>query len=118
MLDFDIFCLKLRRWELHRELEESGIYIPAVVQENGKKLYRELTEGMSDRHENIKRWYAHEGCIYIHPITGEQVKVRLLHDYEAIYCFLKYCERLDRSGELDPDFVEYLESLLQRTQDE
>ena len=47
MLDFDIFCLKLRRWELHRELEESGIYIPNVVQENDKKLYRELTEGMA-----------------------------------------------------------------------
>ena len=118
MLDFDIFCLKLRRWELHRELEESGIYIPAVVQENGKKLYRELTEGMSDRHENLKHWYAREDCIYIHPQTGEEVTVKLPRDYEAIYCFLKYCDMLDRTGEPDPDFVEYLESLLQRTQDE
>ena len=118
MLDFDIFCLKLRRWELHRELEESGIYIPAVVRENGKKLYRELTEEMSDRHENLKRWYAGEDCIYIHPQTREEVTVKLPHDYEAIYCFLKYCEVLDRTGELDPDFVEYLESLLQRPQDE
>ncbi|MBQ7347650.1 MAG: hypothetical protein IJW55_06800 [Clostridia bacterium] len=118
MLDFDIFCLKLRRWELHRELEESGIYIPAVVQENGKKLYRELIEGMSDRHENIRRWYSREECVYINPQTREEVKVMLPHDYEAIYCFLKYCEGLDRSGELDPDFVEYLEGLLQRTQDE
>ena len=31
MLDFDIFCLKLRRWELHRELEESGIYIAGAI---------------------------------------------------------------------------------------
>ena len=113
MLDFDVFCLKLRRWELHRELEESGTYIPAIVRENGTKLYRELTEGMSDRHENIKRWYAHEDCSYIHPQTGEKVRVKLPHDYEAIYCFLKYCENLDRSGELDPDFVEYLERMLQ-----
>ena len=118
MLDFDIFCLKLRRWELHRELEESGIYIPAVVQENGKKLYRELTEGMADRHENLKHWYAGEDCIYIHPQTKEEVMVKLPRDYEAIYCFLKYCDVLDRTGELDPDFVEYLENLLQRTQDE
>ena len=118
MLDFDIFCLKLRRWELHRELEESNIYIPAVVQENGKKLYRELTEGMSDRHENLKRWYAGEDCIYIHPQTGEEVTVKLHHDYEAIYNFLKYCDVLDRTGELDPDFVEYLEKLLQRSQHE
>ena len=36
MLDFDVFCLKLRRWELHRALEESGTYIPAVVRENGR----------------------------------------------------------------------------------
>ncbi len=108
MLDFDIFCLKLRRWELHRELEESGIYIPAVVQENGKKLYRELTES----------WYAGEDCIYIHPQTKEEVMVKLPRDYEAIYCFLKYCDMLDRTGKLNPDFVEYLESLLQRTQDE
>ena len=118
MLDFDIFCLKLRRWELHRELEESGIYIPAVVQENGKKLYRELTEGMFDRHENIIRWYAGKDCIYIHPQTRAEISVTLPHDYEAIYCFLKYCERLDRSEELDTDFVEHLESLLQRTQEE
>lgn len=113
MLDFDVFCLKLRRWDLHQELEKSGIYIPAVVIENGKKIYKELTEKMSDRHENIKRWYAHEDCIYIHPQTGEEVKVKLPYDYEAIYCFLKYCERLDRSRELDPDFVECLERILQ-----
>ena len=118
MLDFDVFCLKLRRWGLHRELEESGTYIPAVVRENGTKLYRELTEGMSDRFENIKRWYSHEECVYINPQTGEKVKVMLPHDYEAIYCFLKYCEKLDRSGELDPDFMEHLQGLFQRTQGE
>ena len=32
---------------------------------------------------------------------------------QAIYCFLKYCDVLDRSGELDPDFMEYLERMLQ-----
>ena len=118
MLEFDVFCLKLRRWELHQTLEDSGEYIPAVIRENGKKLYKELTEGMGDQHENIKRWYAGKDCIYIHPQTRAEISVTLPHDYEAIYCFLKYCERLDRSGELDPDFVEYLERLLQRTQDE
>ena len=49
MLEFDVFCLKLRRWELHQTLEDNGEYIPAVIRENGKKLYKELTEGMGDQ---------------------------------------------------------------------
>jgi hypothetical protein len=117
MLNFDVFCLKMRRWELHQKLENIGEYIPTVIRENGNKLYEELIDGMVDQHENIKRWYACEACIYIHPQTRAETAVTLPHDYEAIYCFLKYCEKLDRTRELDLDFVEYLESLLQRTQD-
>ena len=113
MIEFDVFCLKLHRWELLQKINEEMEYVPAVLRENGKKLYQELTEGTSDCHENLKRWYANEDCIYIHPQTGETVFVKLPHDYEAIYLFLKYCEKLDQTRELDPDFVEYLTRILQ-----
>ena len=113
MIEFHDFCLKMKRWEIHQKIEQEMEYVPACIRENGKKIHEELTEGTSDHHENLKRWYANEDCIYIHPQTGKTVFVKLPHDYEAIYLFLKYCEKLDQTRELDPDFVEYLTRVIQ-----
>ena len=44
MIEFDVFCLKLHRWELLQKINEEMEHVPAVLRENGKKLYQKLMQ--------------------------------------------------------------------------
>ena len=45
----------------------------------------------ADQNSNLVNWFRREPCEFHHPLTGNDVKVEVRDDIEAIYYFLHYC---------------------------
>lgn len=75
-------------------------------------LIDQLASCFSDERENLESWIVGDECSFKHPITKNEVSMKIRDDEEAIYCFLRYCEMLQLKEELDEDFCNYLAYIL------
>ena len=66
----------------------------------------------ADKNSNLVNWFRREPCEFHHPLTGNDVKVEVRDDIEAIYCFLHYCMMLNQHKPIDDDTFNYLAYIL------
>lgn len=65
-----------------------------------------------DRNDNLVNWFHGEPCKFHHPLTGNDIEVKVRDDYEAIYNFLCYCAKLNQHQPIEDDFFAYLAYIL------
>ena len=66
----------------------------------------------ADKNSNLVNWFRREPCEFHHPLTGNDVKVEVRDDIEAIYYFLHYCMMLNQHKPIDEDTLGYLAYIL------
>lgn len=66
----------------------------------------------SDKNSNLVNWFRREPCEFRHPLTGNDVKVEVRDDIEAIYGFLHDCMMLNQHESMDEDALSYLAYIL------
>ena len=65
-----------------------------------------------DRNGNLVKWFRHESCEFRHPQSGNDIRIHVRNDQEAIYCFLCYCMKLNMNKTVDDDSLDYLTYIL------
>lgn len=71
-----------------------------------------LEDCFADRNDNLVRWFRHESCEFRHPQTGNDIRIHVRDDQEAIYCFLCYCMKLNMNKTVDDYSLDYLSYIL------
>lgn len=65
-----------------------------------------------DKNSNLINWFRREPCVFHHPMMGNDVKIEVRDDPEAIYYFLHYCMMLNQRKPIDEDTLGYLAYIL------
>lgn len=84
--------------------------------QNAGWAYRQCVRLFHDRDRNLRRWLFKKPCVFRNPKTGEIIHVVIGEDYEALYCFLEFCSRLNSRKRPDDDFLDYLRYVVARSQ--
>lgn len=66
----------------------------------------------ADKNSNLINWFRREPCEFHHPLMGNDVKIEVRDDPEAIYYFLHYCMMLNQHKPIDEDTLGYLAYIL------
>lgn len=64
-----------------------------------------------DENDNLVNWFKGEECSFTHPVTRKKI-IKVRDDYEAIYCFLRYCMKLKLNEVIEDAFFDYLAFIL------
>lgn len=83
-----------------------------------KEMYRYLgiIKGvLEDRDDNFVKWLNGKVCSFVHPMTQNKIDVQIGDDYEAIYHFLIYCQKINTGVKIDEDSADYLAYLISRS---
>lgn len=65
-----------------------------------------------DENDNLVNWFKGEECSFTHPVTRKKTKIKVHDDYEAVYCFLRYCMKLKLNEVIEDAFFDYLAFIL------
>ena len=65
-----------------------------------------------DENDNLVNWFKGEECSITHPVTRKKTIIKVRDDYEAIYCFLRYCMKLKLNEVIEDAFFDYLAFIL------
>ena len=65
-----------------------------------------------DENDNLVNWFKGEDCSFTHPVTRKKAIIKVRDDYEAIYCFLRYCMKLKLNEVIEDAFFDYLAFIL------
>ena len=65
-----------------------------------------------DENDNLVNWFKCEECSFTHPVTRKKTIINVRDDYEAIYCFLRYCMKLKLNEVIEDAFFDYLAFIL------
>ena len=65
-----------------------------------------------DENDNLVNWFKGEECSFTHPVTRKKTKIKVRDDYEAVYCFLRYCMKLKLNEVIEDAFFDYLAFIL------
>ncbi len=65
-----------------------------------------------DENDNLVNWFKGEECSFTHPVTRKKTIIKVRDDYEAIYCFLRYCMKLKLNEVTEDAFFDYLAFIL------
>lgn len=65
-----------------------------------------------DENDNLVNWFKGEECFFTHPVTRQKTKIKVHDDYEAVYCFLRYCMKLKLNEVIEDAFFDYLAFIL------
>ena len=89
--------------DLGNAIRECGDDAPPEMIGVQDRFIRMITGHMTDRQHNFVKWLNGEPCVFVHPLTGNLIEVRIGNDYEAIIRFLEYCWKLQCGIEIDDD---------------
>lgn len=107
------FCVKT----IYAHLSLAGIF-PDGSRESKRHLKmagiicHALEDCFVDRNGNLVKWFRHESCEFRHPQSGNDIRIHVRNDQEAIYCFLCYCMKLNMNKTVDDDSLDYLTYIL------
>lgn len=79
-----------------------------IFSQHGLWAIHRLEKLFNDRNHNVLHWLNGESCEYYHPATKQTIKVEIGEDIEALYCFLRYCQKLNNHERIDSDSFDYL----------
>ena len=65
-----------------------------------------------DENDNLVNWFKGEECSFTQPVTRQKTKIKVRDDYEAVYCFLRYCMKLKLNEVIEDAFFDYLAFIL------
>ena len=65
-----------------------------------------------DENDNLVNWFKGEECFFTNPVTRKKTIIKVRDDYEAIYCFLRYCMKLKLNEVIEDAFFDYLAFIL------
>lgn len=101
--------------DLGNAIRECGDDAPPEMIGVQDRFIRMITGNMTDRQHNFVKWLNGEPCVFVHPLTGNLIEVRIGNDYEAIIRFLEYCWKLQCGIEIDDDELAYLAYIIARS---
>lgn len=101
--------------DLGNAIRECGDDAPPEMIGVQDRFIRMITGHMTDRQHNFVKWLNGEPCVFVHPLTGNLIEVRIGNDYEAIIRFLEYCWKLQCGIEIDDEELAYLAYIIARS---